>query len=182
MPCRPPCGLQCPPCPPVQSPMEKQAGRTKWSHTLGNNSAVFPAKLTKLAGDVRYAAVTVHANFHLLPRNTSRPKTPAFKMRHGSRGRQAACKQRKRHVTCKNMARLRALLQFFSRTARHNPQMWLLPVPNWVPHRSSTRFATLGGKHAWQTTVSATVPPTACLLYTSPSPRDLWISRMPSSA
>ena len=68
-------------------------------------------------------------------------------------------------MTCNNMARLRALLRFFSRTARHNPQMWILPVPNRVPHRSSRRFATLGGKYAWHTPMSATVSPTA------PSPR-----------
>ena len=32
------------------------------------------------------------------------------------------------------------------------------------------------------TTSTAGVAATGCLLYTSPSPRDLWISRMPSSA
>ena len=158
MPCRPPCGLQCPPRPrpPVQSPTEKQVGRTNWSDTLGNNSAVFPAKLTKLAGDVRYAVFTVHVNLHLLLPNTSCPKTPAFKTRHGPRGRQAACKQRKRHVTCSETARSRAFLQLFSKTARYSAQILICPVPNWLPHRSNTRFATLDGRHALQTPIWAT--------------------------
>ena len=157
---RPPCRLQCPPQPrPLSGPVE--AGQQKCSYMLGNKSAVFRAELTKLGADVRYAVIILHSNLYVLPKKYSRPKLPAFKTRHGPRGLQAACKQMKRHVTCNNMARVRALLQFFSRTARHNPQMWLLPVPNWVPHRSSTRFATLGGSHAWQTPVSATVPPTA---------------------
>ena len=168
MPCRPPCRLHCPPptAPPpifgpVQSGAKREAGRRERSDTLANNSAAFPAQLTKLGADVGCAVVIVHGNFQLLPQNSSCPKTPAFKTRRGPRGLQAACKQRKRHVTCNKTARSPALLQFFSRTARLNPQMWILPVPNWAPHRSSTRFATLGGKHAWQTPVSATVPPTA---------------------
>ena len=163
MPGRPPCGLQCPPRPrpPVQSPTEKQAGRTKWSDTLGNNSAVFLAKLTKLGGNVGYAVVIVRANFQLLAPNFSCPKAPAFETRRGPRGFQAACKQRKRHVTCNKTARSRALLQLFSKTARYNAQILICPVPNWVPHRSNTRFATLDGRHALQTPMWATVPPTA---------------------
>ena len=163
MPGRPPCGLECPPRPrpPVQSPTEKQAGRTNWSDTLGNNSAVFPAKLTKLGGDVGYAVVILRANFQPLAQNSSCPKAPAFKTRRGPRGLQAACEQRKRHVTCNNTARLRALLQFFSKTARYNPQILICAVPNGVPHRSNTRFATPDGRHAWQTHLWATVPPTA---------------------
>ena len=161
MPCRPPCGLQCPPRPrpPVQSPTEKQAGRTNWSDTLGNNSAVFPAKLTKLGGDVGYAVVILRANFQPLAQNSSCPKAPAFKTRRGPRALQAACKHSKRHVTCNNTARLPALLQLFSKTARYNPQILIYPVPNWVPHRSNTRFATLNGSHALQTPMWATVPP-----------------------
>ena len=147
--------------PPVQSPTEKQAGRTNWSDTLGNNSAVFPAKLTKLGGDVGYAVVILRANFHLLAPNSSCPKAPAFKTRCGPGGLQAACKQRKRHVTCNNTARSRALLQLFSKTARYNAQILICPVPNWVPHRSNTRFATLDGRHALQTPMWARVPPTA---------------------
>ena len=161
MPCRPPCGLQCPPRPrpPVQSPTEKQAGRTNWSDTLGNNSAVFPAKLTKLGADVGYAVVILRANFQPLAQNSSCPKAPAFKTRRGPRALQAACKQSKRHVTCNNTARLPALLQLFSKTARYNPQILICPVPNWVPHRSNTRFVTLDGRHALQTPMWATVPP-----------------------
>ena len=132
MPGRPPCRLQCPPRPrpPVQSPTEKQAGRTNWSDTLGNNSAVFPAKLTKLGGDVGYTVVILCANFHLLATNSSCPKAPAFKTRRGPRGLQNACKQRKRHVTCNNTARSRALLQLFSKTARYNAQIVICPVRN----------------------------------------------------
>ena len=163
MPGKPPCGLQCPPWPRPHSRAQckKQAGRTKWSHTLGNNSAVFPAKLTKLRGDVGYAVVILRANFHLLAPNSSCPKAPTFKTRRGPGGLQAACKQRKRHVTCNNTARSRALLQLFSKTARYNAQILICPVPNWVPHRSNTRFATLDGRHALQTPMWATVPPRA---------------------
>ena len=95
-----PCRIQCPPRPrPPErslssSEPKQQAGRKEWSDTQANTSANFPAKLTKLAGDVRYAVVIVHANFHLLAPNTSCPKLPAFKTRHGPRGLQAACKQR----------------------------------------------------------------------------------------
>ena len=167
MPGRPPCRLQCPPRPRPPSAAlsraepKQQAGRKERSDTQGNNSAVFPAKLTKLAGDVRYAVVIPHANFQLLAPNTSCPKTPAFKTRHGPRGLQAACKQRKRHVTCNNTARSRALLQLFSITARNNAQIMICPVPNWLPHRSNARFATLDGRHALQTPMWAKVPPTA---------------------
>ena len=115
MPCRPPCGLQCPPRPrpTFQGPTEKQAGRTNWSDTLGNNSSVFPAKLTKLWADVGYAVVILRANFHLVAQNSSCPKAAAFKTRRGPRGLQAACKHRKRHVTCNKTARSRAFLQIF---------------------------------------------------------------------
>ena len=171
MPGRPPCGLQCPPRPrpPVQSPTEKQAGRTNWSDTLGNNSAVFPAKLTKLGGDVCYAVVILHANFHLLPTNLSCQKTPAFDTRHGACGLQAACKQRKRHFICSEVARLHSHLQLFSKSARYNPQVLICPVQNWVPHRSNTGFATLDGRHALQTPVWAKVPPTATPPCTEPN-------------
>ena len=147
--------------PPVQSPTEKQAGRTKCSDTLGNNSAVFRAKLTKLGGDVGYAVVILRANFQPLAPNSSCPKALAFKMRRGPRGLQAACKLRKRHVTCNKTARSRAFLQLFSKTARYSAQILICPVPNWLPHRSNTRFATLDGRHALQTPMWATVPPTA---------------------
>ena len=163
MPCRPPCGLTCPPRPrpPVQSPTEKQAGRTKCSDTLGNNSAVFRAKLTRLEGDVGYAVVILPANFQLLAQNSSCPKAPAFKTRLGPRALKAACKHSKRHVICNNTARLPVLLQLFSKTARYNPQIVICLVPNWVPHRSNTRLATPDGRHALQTPIWATVPPTA---------------------
>ena len=150
-----------PPLGPVQSAAKREAGRREWSNTLANNSAVFPAQLTKLGADVGCAVVILHGNFQLLPQNSSCPKTPAFKTRRGPRGLQAACKQRKRHVTCNNTARSRALLQLFSKTARYNAQILICPVPNWLPHRSNARFATLDGRHALQTPMWAKVPPTA---------------------
>ena len=164
MPCRCPCRQQCPPQPRplsglVQSGTKKEASCKEFSDTLGNNSAVFAAKLTKLGGDVSYAVVILLANFQLLPQMTSCPKTLAFKTRHGPRGLQAACKHRKRHVTCNNIAPLHAHLQLFSRTAKYNPQMSIVSVRIWVPHRSNIRFSTLGGKHALKMPMSATVPP-----------------------
>ena len=138
------------PCP-VWSATKTEACCKELSDTLGNNSAVFRAECTKLEGDVRYAVVILHANFHLLPTNLSCQKTPAFNTRHGACGLQAACKQRKRHFICSEVARLHSHLQLFSKSARYNPQILICLVQNWVPHRSNTGFATLDGRHALQT-------------------------------
>ena len=62
-------------------------------------------------------------------------------------------------MTCNNIASLHALLRFFSRTAIHNPKMWILAVRNWVPHRSNTGFVILDSRHAFQIPRSSTVPP-----------------------
>ena len=44
----------------------QQVGRKEWSDMLGNNSAVFRAKLTKLGRDFAYTVVIMRANFNLL--------------------------------------------------------------------------------------------------------------------
>ena len=96
------------------------------------------------------------------PQNPSCPKTLAFKTRHGPRVFQATCKKRKRHVTSSEVTRLHALLQLFSKTDGYYSQVLICPVPNWVPHQTNTRFATLDGRHALQTPMSATLPPWSC--------------------
>ena len=97
--------------------------------------------------------------FIYLPTNLLVQIYRAFKTRHGLRGIQAASEQKNRHVTCKNKARLHALLHLFSKNARYNPQMLIFAVQNLILHQSKKTFATLGGNHEWQTRCRLQYPP-----------------------
>ena len=176
MPLKPPCRLQCPhgpaPSPGLdQSARKKEAVRKERSDTPGNNSNVFcccccccccflqnSPNLGEMSA-MQFASFMPISTY--FPQNPSCPKTLAFKTRHGPRGFQATCKKRKRHVTSSEVTRLHALLQLFSKTDGYYSQVLICPVPNWVPHQTNTRFATLDGRHALQTPMSATLPPTA---------------------
>ena len=57
-----------------------------------------------------------------------------------------------------------------------NKEIEIEDLENYNFSRAQITFFAAGSK------VAKEWVPKACLLYTSPSPRDLWISRMPSSA